>query len=184
MAEIISGIVATTYATALFEMTTDEKSAKGTLDNIFDINLLLKDNPKLLTILSSVVITKEEKHSILEELFLNLVDTHLYNFLLILADKNRFDEFGGIVEQFTQMYNSNYNILKVKVTTAIPLSATLFDKLKNRLCEVTGKNIELSPAVDGSILGGVLLTLDNSEIDSTVKSKLDAIGSALKNAIV
>lgn len=184
MAEIVSSIVAKTYATALFETADNEKQAYDMLEQLQDINVLLNENKKFLDILSSVVITKEEKHSILNEVFVSVVQPHVYNFLLILADKNRFDEFNGITADFIQMYNERYDILEVSVTTAIPLSDVLSQKLKSKLERVTNKSVILSCAIDSKILGGVLLSFHNSEIDFTVKSKLDAIGSALKNVVV
>ncbi len=178
------GVVGKTYATALFETMKDEDSAKDTLESLKGIDEILTSYPKLGQILNSPVVSVQEKHSIIKELFSTSVGTNVYNFLLILADKGRFGHFTSVVGYFEQLFNDKYGIVEVVVTTAIPLSEKLRSKLKQKLETVTHKVINLTERVDSSILGGVLLSFKGNEIDSTVKGKLNAIQTALKGAIV
>ena len=44
------------------------------------------------------------------------------------------------------------------------------------------KKIELTNNVDTTIIGGVLLKVENKLVDGTVKAQLDAIGKAISGA--
>ena len=63
-------------------------------------------------------------------------------------------------------------------------SPALREKLINKLSSVSGKSIILHEKQDKTILGGIVLRYGNTEIDSSVKSKLDKIRSQIDSAIV
>ena len=66
----------------------------------------------------------------------------------------------------------------------MPMSETLRKKLVAKLENVSGKSIILHEKQDKSILGGIVLRYGNTEIDSSVKSKLDKIKAQIDSAIV
>lgn len=57
--------------------------------------------------------------------------------------------------------------------TAIPLQGPLFDKLKEKLEQVTGKQVILTNQVDPSILGGVIIRMQDDQVDASVKTRLE-----------
>ena len=87
-------------------------------------------------------------------------------------------------EQFKQMYYEKENILEVTATTVQPLSEKLKQKLIEKLGSVSGKSIILHEKLDRAILGGIVLRYGNTEIDSSVRTKLDKIKSQIDAIIV
>ena len=82
------------------------------------------------------------------------------------------------------MYYQKKNILEVTATTVQPLSDKLRKKLVDKLQSVSGKTVILHEKLDKSILGGIVLRYANTEIDSSVKTKLDNIKAQIDRIIV
>ena len=67
--------------------------------------------------------------------------------------------------------------------TAIPLDEAQMEKLKNKMAGVTGKQIVLKNQVDPSVLGGVLVRVENKQIDDTIKNRLNELTTRLGQII-
>ena len=59
----------------------------------------------------------------------------------------------------------------------------VFEKLKQKMTSVTGKRIILKNKVDPRLLGGVLVRIENNQIDDTVKRRLDELARQLTQTI-
>ena len=56
-------------------------------------------------------------------------------------------------------------------------------KLRDKLSELTGKQILLQNSVDASILGGVILKYNNQETNGSVREKLSALRHQIRGVI-
>ena len=68
--------------------------------------------------------------------------------------------------------------------TAVPLRPEQIEKLRVRLSELTGKQVGMENRVDPSVLGGVRLEYEATELDGTVRQKLDGISRTLSDTIL
>ncbi|MGC1696943.1 MAG: ATP synthase F1 subunit delta, partial [Pseudolabrys sp.] len=70
-----------------------------------------------------------------------------------------------------------------KVTVAEKLSETNLDTLKGVLKSVTGgKDIDLDVDVDPAIIGGLIVKVGSRMVDSSLRTKLNSIKLAMKEA--
>ena len=67
--------------------------------------------------------------------------------------------------------------------TAMPLSERLRDKLAAKLEAVSGAKIVLVEKVDKSLMGGIVLRNSDTEIDGSVRTKLDDIKAQIDGVI-
>ena len=75
------------------------------------------------------------------------------------------------------------NILEVTVITSQAMSDGIRQKLKDKLGSVSGKTILLDERVDRALLGGIILRYENTEIDSSVKGKLEKLKKQIDSTI-
>jgi F-type H+-transporting ATPase subunit delta len=68
------------------------------------------------------------------------------------------------------------------VTVAETLSDRNLDALKTALKSVTGKDVTLNVKVDPSIIGGLVVKLGSRMVDSSLRTKLNSIKHAMKEA--
>lgn len=171
----MEGLVATRYAKSLFEVGVEEKCLDTLLDEMMSLKTIFSENADMLKLLGTPVLPSEEKLKILGELFEGRVSVYVLNFLKILTEKHRIASFDDIAEQFRLLYNKKNNIQEVVAITAIPLSEGLFTKLKLKLEQITGKTVVLENRVAPDIMGGIIIKMENDQIDASVKNRIEEL---------
>ena len=163
------------YAKALFEVAIELKREDDFLMQLNGLDRVLKENPGLLKILKAPMVSKDEKKTLIDEIFANKISNESINFLKVLVDKKRFESFHQIVATYKELLNESRNIKEVTAVTAVALSEDMRTILSERLKKITGSNIVLHTVVDESLIGGVLLKIGNKQVDGTVKSRLEGL---------
>lgn len=173
-------LISKAYASALFE-------AGLELDKIIDfqkeltaLKEIFLSEPQLIEILQHPKVSKSEKKDLLEKLFKNRVSEELINFLFILIDKRRERNLFEIIEDYNILFNDHQRILKVEAVTAVAMDEKAKEKLKIVLKNKLNKNIELTNTIDKSIIGGVLLKIENKIVDGTLMGQLRSMEIAIK----
>ena len=69
--------------------------------------------------------------------------------------------------------------LCVLAVTAVPMSAALTDKLRGKMEQVTGKKVELKCSVDPSIMGGIVVKVNNEQFDTSLRTRLEELAARL-----
>lgn len=176
MAELIS----IRYAESLFEAGLELDKIDSFRKELESVQDLLKKEVEIFEILKHPRITRKEKKSLIDEIFTGRLSQELINFFYVVIDRRREKYLHQIIEQFNQLYNQHMNIANVTAVTAIPMAEKPKERLASVLEERLGKKIVLSNEVDESIIGGVLLKIDNKFIDSTLASQLRVMETAIK----
>jgi len=68
------------------------------------------------------------------------------------------------------------------VTVAEPLKDQHVEALRAALKSVSGKDVDLDVKVDPAVLGGLVIKLGSRMVDSSLRTKLNAIKHAMKEA--
>ena len=171
------------YADALFEAALEENALTEVKAELRELEGLLRQTPEFLTMLSSPALTPDEKRGILQRTLEGKISPYLYNFLRILSDKGRTPLFFEIAEEFYALCRRHDGILLVTASTAVPLSDSQKARLTEKLCALTGKKVELQCGVDPALLGGVVLRYEGSEMDGSVRQRLDTLRRRLTSTI-
>ena len=181
MAETVGKV----YSTALFELCTEQDKLEKVFGDYTEFEELMKnkDCAEYLRFLASPLISGKEKTESLNAVFGNKIDGLLLDFLCLTAEKNRADKLDEIYTEFRQMYNDKLGLLEVTAVTAQPLTAELRKRLTDKLGKSTGRRIVLTEQVDKSIIGGIIVRYGNTELDSSVKTRLDKLKTQITNTI-
>jgi len=171
----MESVVAIRYAAALFEVGEEENCLDSLWEELLQLRAVMEENPDYLKLLQAPMLPKEEKLRLLSGVFEGKLSTYARNFLEILTVKGRMDHFYQVMEEFKTLYHQKNNIQEAVAVTAVPLNEELAGKLTAKLEEMTGKKILLENRVDPSILGGVVIKMDNDQIDASVRSRLEGL---------
>ena len=182
MAELIQN----TYANALFEVSDISKvtNAKNINEELVELKVIFSKNKDYIRLLSSPACSKLEKHKLLDQAFGECLSGYTLNFLKLLVDNGRFASINSIIDEYCHIYDSHNGIMQVTAITATKLDSDLEEKLVHKLNKVTGKKVTLNNVLDKSVLGGIKLRYDNTEIDGTVKTKLDELKQMIKQSTI
>ncbi len=170
------------YATALFELALDSKSVDAVKADLDRFDAMVAENPDLLRLVRSPVFGAEEQERALGAI-LDKADIGglAANFLKLVASNRRLFAIRDMARGFRVLVARWKGEVRAEVTVAESLSDTHLDALKGALKSVTGgKAVDLDVKVDPAIIGGLVVKLGSRMVDSSLRTKLNAIKHAMK----
>lgn len=175
-------VIARRYAGALFSL--DGREGGDARDRhgscLAALSEMLAAVPKLALTLKSPIVSVTEKKSLMKELLQYLgADAIMGNFCNLLADKGRLGVLGQIARCYGDMLDASKGVLRGTVTTAIQLAPAKQEKLREDLKAKLGSDIELRFEVDPEILGGMVLTVGDKVLDSSLRAQLGILRNTL-----
>ncbi len=174
----MSGQIGNVYAEALFALCRETGSLDAVHTELNACAAVLAAHPELLQLLSVPTISTKEKLEMTERIFAG--NEMVVSLLCLLVERNRIRYLPEIAEAFNADYQNANNFAEMTVTTAVPLTEPLRDRLRAKLEEKSGKQVKLVEQVDASLLGGVMVRYGNIVQDNTVKTKLASLRQQLK----
>ena len=100
-------------------------------------------------------------------------------FLSLLAEGRRLQQLPEISGLFEQLRAEAEHVVKATVTSAAALSADELEKIKLALRRRFGRDVEVSTAVDASLIGGAVIDAGDVVIDGSLRGKLSRLQTAL-----
>jgi F-type H+-transporting ATPase subunit delta len=171
--------VARRYAHALF----DSASVHGLLDTVASdlagLVRLLRDEPRLSSVLVSPQVTTAEKRQLLTAVLGGRAHALVLELLWLLLEKKRLPVIHQIIEGYQELLEAHRNIVRAEVTTAVPLPAQQEQRLKAALERRTGKTIMLQRKVDPRIVGGVMVRMGDQVIDRSIRRVFQEMKASL-----
>ena len=161
------------YAGALAEIADDNIISYDEIKNDLNtISVIIKNSPDLKSVLENITIATDVKNSIIDEVFKNQINEKLVNFLKILTNKNKFDEFDEIKSDFESIYNDVNNIKLVEVTSAVELTQEQKNRVTEKLQAKLNKQIQANWLLNSDIIGGLIIKIDDNVINAGDFQKL------------
>ena len=108
-------------------------------------------------------------------------DKILDNFANLLAKAGDLGKFSEIEEAFVEHEKTVKGIKTAEVTAARKLSDSEQDNLVHELNDYLGSKVELKHKIDKGIIGGVIIKVDDTLLDASVKTHLNNLNQSLKS---
>ena len=171
------------YATALFELARDEHSIDAVKADLEKFEAMLADSADLKRLVRSPVFSAGEQSralaAVLDKAGISGVAAR---FLKVLTANRRLFAVTDVIRAFRALVAKFKGEATADVTVAEKLSDKNLDALKTALKSVTGKDVALNVNVDPSIIGGLVVKLGSRMVDSSLRTKLNSIKHAMKEA--
>jgi F-type H+-transporting ATPase subunit delta len=171
------------YATALFELARDEKSIDAVKADLDKFEALLVESADLNRLVRSPVFSAGVQQKALSAVLdkAGLTGTSA-KFLKVLTANRRLFAVGEVSRAFRALVAKFKGEAIADITVAEQLNEKNLDALKAALKSVTGKDVALNVKVDPSIIGGLVVKLGSRMVDSSLRTKLNSIKHAMKEA--
>jgi F-type H+-transporting ATPase subunit delta len=171
------------YATALFELARDERSIEAVKADLDKFAAMLAESADLARLVRSPVFAADTQLRALSAVLENAgISGVTANFLKVLVANRRLFAVADIIRAFNALVAKFKGEATAAVTVAETLSDKNLDGLKAALKAVTGKDVALKVRVDPSIIGGLVVKLGSRMVDSSLRTKLNTIKQAMKEA--
>ena len=175
------GTSARRYAEAAFELAAESNAIDPWAKDLETLASLSEERDVLM-LLDSNRVPRDEKERLLVAALGAQVSPQAVNLAKLLADRGKFGIARQVQRTFQEMADDRAGIAHATVTTAVPLSPEERQAVADRLSQITGKKVDVTPVVDESIIGGVVARIGDQLIDGSTRSKLVALKRRLELA--
>lgn len=181
--QIISGM-AGRYAGALFDLALEEKAVDAVKADLEKFDAMIDGSADLDRLVRSPVFGVDEQLKALGAILAKAgIGGVAANFLRVITTNRRLFAVRDIIRGYRALVARHKGEVSAQVTVAEQLSDTHLDALKGALKSVTGgKDIDLDVKIEPAIIGGLIVKLGSRMIDSSLRTKLNAIKFAMKEA--
>jgi F-type H+-transporting ATPase subunit delta len=99
----------------------------------------------------------------------------------LLFENKRFEILEAIALEYNKLSDEMNGIEVAKVTTAIPMDATLEAKVLAKIATLSDKKITIENNVDASIIGGFILRIGDKQYNASVANRLQVLKREFSN---
>ena len=172
------------YATALFELALEGKAVDAVKKDLDQFDALIGSSADLARLVRSPVFGAEEQLKALSAILDKAgIKGMAANFLRVITANRRLFAVRDMIRGFRTLVARHRGEVTAQVTVAENLNDKNVDALKSALKSVTGgKDIDLAVKIEPAIIGGLIVRLGSRMIDSSLRTKLNAIKFAMKEA--
>ena len=163
--------VAINYAKVLFQLGI-------TPEDIKEMRHRYLATEKLKEVLVSPVISKEQKHRLIEKIF----DWEVQSFLKVLSDYHSMDLLPQIAEAYKTVYYKENEVLAATLTFVTKPSEEQVAQFKEYLRKrFHAKRVHLSMKQESQLVGGFILKIGDLELDWSLRGRLRRLEQKLVN---
>ena len=170
---MISSDLAKRYARAFFDIAVEEGKIEDYGRELAAFATLIAQNKALQEFLANPIFELKSKKNVIEELLgRTQISGRTANFLRLLVDKQRIGILGEVENAYKEFMDKSLKKVRVSVKTAYPLTSELEGALKQRVAEMTGKEVEMTVEDDASLIGGLIVRVGDTMFDGSIKTQL------------
>jgi F-type H+-transporting ATPase subunit delta len=170
------------YASALFSLAKEQLSTDKVAVDLKTFDAMVAESADLERLVRSPVFSADAQIKALGALLDRAaISSVAANFIKLAAAKRRLFAIRDMIANYNKLNDAFRGVARAEVTTAAPLSDAHTAALKEALKEVSGgKDVEISAKTDPSIIGGLVVKLGSRMVDGSLKTKLNAIRTRMK----
>lgn len=169
------------YATALFDLAIDGNALDAVAASLATLKDALAASNDLKALVSSPMVGRKAAGAGVAAVAASLgLDKLTTSFLGVLAGNRRLAVLPAIIRDFNALAAARRGEISARVTAARALTATQQKALAAKLKAGLGRDVALDITIDPAILGGLIVRVGSRMIDSSLKTRLDSLGQALK----
>jgi F-type H+-transporting ATPase subunit delta len=171
------------YATALFELALAENAFDAVEADLGRFDALLAESADLARLVRSPVFGAEEQTKALAAVLDRAgIGGLAAKFLKVVASNRRLFAVRDIVKGFRALVARHKGEVTAEVTLAEQPSEQHLAAVKDALKAVTKKDVQVDVKVDPTLIGGLVVKLGSRMVDTSLRTKLNAIKLAMKEA--
>ena len=177
---MVSGM-AGRYATALFELALEEHAIDAARADLDRFDALIAESPDLQRLVRSPVFTADVQTRALSAVLDKAgVGGLSARFLKVVASNRRLFAAPDMIRAFRALVARHKGETQATITVAEKPTDAHLAAIKDALKAVTKKDVQVEVKVDPSIIGGLIVKLGSRMVDTSLRTKLNAIKLAMK----
>ena len=171
------------YATALFELALEERALDAVKADLDRFDGLIAESPDLRRLVRSPAFTAEVQSRALAAVLDKAgIGGLAGRFLQVVSSNRRLFAVQDMIKGLRKLVGQHKGEVTAEVTVAEPLNDARMTEIRDALKQVTGKDVQVDVTVDPSIIGGLKVKVGSRMVDASLRTKLNSIKFAMKEA--
>ena len=164
------------YSQALFELAKENNSINDLENQVYSIIELIRTNKNMKDFIKDPTNKIEDQLKVMN----SISDQFKFNellkkFLGFVVSKRRFFYIEKILNDFLFICSNARGEVQAELSAAKNLNEVEINSIKDELSNTFGSNIKLNHKYDPSLIGGLIIKVGSTMIDTSIKSKLQKI---------
>ena len=123
-------------------------------------------------------VSAEDKRSAVETV-LGGVNSMVRNMVNLLVARGLVGAIPDACREYTELLDRQQGRQRVEVTTAVPLEPAEIERITDFVAELIGREVVVTPHVDESILGGLVIQIGDRLLDGSARARLNGLRERL-----
>jgi F-type H+-transporting ATPase subunit delta len=171
------------YATALFDLALEAKAIDAVVADLQTFDALLTESPDLMRLVRSPVFTAEAQGKAIAAVLDKAGISGLAaQFLGVVVANRRLFAIRDITKVYAALVAHHKGEVRAAVTVAEALSDAHRAEILETLNAVTRQDVKIDVKIDPAIIGGLIVKLGSRMVDTSLRTKLNALRHAMKEA--
>ncbi|SDE38089.1 F0F1 ATP synthase subunit delta [Limimaricola pyoseonensis] len=177
----ISTGIAQRYATAVFDLAREDDALAALGKDVDALKAALAESADFRDLISSPVYPRDEQGRAMAAIAQKMALTQtMGNVLGLMASKRRLFVLPQMLRALDEKLAEARGEITADVTTAKPLSDKQAKALAEALKQSAGREVKINQTVDESLIGGLVVKLGSKMVDTSIRSKLQALQNTMK----
>jgi F-type H+-transporting ATPase subunit delta len=171
------------YSLALYELASENNVISQVEDQSSSILNLISSSKDFSNLIKDPTSNQEDLLKVINIISENnKFETLLKNFLSFLVIKRRFFYVEQILKSFIETCSQKKGELKAELKSAKKLSSDEISKITDELTKNFSSKIKLNYKHDESLIGGLIVQVGSTMVDTSIKNKLQQIENRMIEA--
>lgn len=171
------------YAEAIFSLAREQETLVQWTSDLSTIAAFVSE-PDVARVLGSTRVPAAEKLRLLSAALEGEVSPLAWNLVRLLHHRGKITLAPEIRDAFQELVDASRGVAHAVVTTAVPLTDEERRAVEAKLSSITGKQVDVTPVVDESIIAGIVARIGDQLIDGSTRSRLQALKRRLEAGAV
>jgi len=171
------------YSLALYELASEASVITKVEENSNSFLELISNSKDFRNLIKDPTLSQEILENVINKISENFnLETLFKNFLNFLILKRRFFYIQQILISFNEICSEKKGELKAEIKSAKDLSQQEINKITEELSNTFKSKIKLNYNHDESLIGGLVVQVGSTMIDTSIKNKLQQIENRMIEA--
>src|SRR5687767_764574 len=167
--------LAVAYARSLLELADERKEMEQVEQELRGLRDVIEQNPTFGLFLRDPAIGENERGETLKRVFGGKVSPLLMNFLGVVNAHGRLGKLEEIARAYDELLDERLGKIEVDVTVATKLAPNELEQVRKSVSAALKKDAVVHQYVDESIIGGIVLRVQDQLIDASVRAQLEGM---------
>ncbi|MBS3973887.1 MAG: ATP synthase F1 subunit delta [Actinobacteria bacterium] len=176
-----SGVIRA-YARALFDLASASDAVDDADRSMKAVTETVQGSAELREVLVDDSVPGSKKREIIADLFSGADSPEAIAIAALVIERGSVRQLAEVYAAFSEIAEAERGIVVAEVITAVPITDSTRELLKDKLSAALGKPVSLRENIDDSILGGIRINVAGRVLDGTLLSQLDEMRAVLSRA--